>query len=52
MRHKDINTTLKYYIDQDVEDIATDLWAAYRKSNTGNTTGNTAKENPVISAVL
>jgi integrase len=52
MRHKDIGTTLKYYVDQDVEDIATDLWAAYRKSGTsGNTLGNTAQENPIIPAV-
>ena len=48
MRHKDIGTTLKYYVDQDVEDIATDLWAAYRKSNT---LGNTTPKNHVISAV-
>ena len=32
MRHKDINTTLKYYIDEDVEDLAEDLWAACNES--------------------
>jgi integrase len=55
MRHKDIGTTLKYYVDQDAEDIAADLWAAYRKSNTpaeGNNSGNSTPQNPVIPAVL
>ena len=53
MRHKDIGTTLKYYVDQDVEDIATDLWAAYQKSGTlGNTLGNTAQKTPIMPAVL
>jgi len=51
MRHKDISTTLKYYVDQDAEDIAADLWAAYRKSTTGNTSGNTGQEKAVISAI-
>ncbi len=52
MRHKKIETTLKYYVDQDVEDIAADLWAAYRKTGTsGNTLGNTVQENPIIPAV-
>ena len=48
MRHKKIDTTLKYYVDQDVEDIATDLWAAYRK---GNNPGNTASEKASFPAV-
>jgi integrase len=43
MRHRDINTTLTYYVDQDAEDIAADLWAAYRKA-LGNTSGNTPAE--------
>jgi integrase len=47
MRHKDIDTTLKYYVDQDAEDIAADLWKAYRQ---GNNPGNTQQENPIISA--
>jgi integrase len=38
MRHKDIDTTLKYYVDQDAEDIAADMWAADSK---GNNPGNT-----------
>ena len=41
MRHKDISTTLKYYVDQDAEEIAADLWAAYRK---GNNSGNIGPE--------
>ena len=32
MRHKKIDTTLKYYEDADVEDLAEDLWAAYENS--------------------
>ena len=48
MRHKDINTTLTYYVDQDTEDLAAELWAAYRK---GNKPGNIRQENRVISAV-
>ena len=55
MRHKDISTTLKYYVDQDAEDIAADLWAAYRKTTpgdtSGNTSGNTAQEKAVIPAI-
>ena len=48
MRHKDIDTTLKYYVDQDAEDIAADLWAAYRK---GNISGNTSQEKAEIPAI-
>jgi integrase len=48
MRHKDIDTTLKYYVDQDAEDIAADLWAAYRK---GNNSGNTTQEKAAIPAI-
>jgi integrase len=51
MRHKDIGTTLKYYVDQDVEDIAADLWKAYKKGDSGNTAGNTTPQNPTIPAV-
>jgi integrase len=51
MRHKEIATTLTYYVSEDVEDVAADLWAAYRKSNNGNTLGNTTQENRVIPVV-
>lgn len=40
MRHKNISTTLKYYITQDAEDVAEDLWAAYERA-TSNSAGNT-----------
>lgn len=29
MRHRDIATTMAYYVDQDVEEISADLWRAY-----------------------
>ena len=48
MRHKDIGTTLRYYVDEDVEDIAADLWAAYKRA-TGNNLANTATKTPVFS---
>ena len=30
MRHKSIETTLKYYVDQDADDVADELWKAHR----------------------
>jgi integrase len=39
MRHKSIETTLKYYVDQDADDVADELWKAH--SGLGNTFGNT-----------
>jgi len=30
MRHKAIETTLKYYVAQDADDVADELWASYR----------------------
>jgi integrase len=46
MRHKSIETTLKYYVDQDADDVADELWKAHRaSSNTlGNTTSSEAKK--------
>ena len=35
MRHADINTTLRYYVSQDSDDIAAELW-----SQSGNSFGN------------
>ncbi len=29
MRHKSIETTMKYYVCQDSDDVADELWAAY-----------------------
>jgi hypothetical protein len=28
MRHSNITTTLKYYVDQDADDISAELWAS------------------------
>ena len=39
MRHKSIETTLKYYVDQDADEVADELWKAH--SGLGNTLGNT-----------
>ena len=46
MRHRAIETTLKYYVEQDVDDIADNLWVAYERA-TGNTLGNTGREKAV-----
>ena len=51
MRHKDINTTLKYYVDQDAEDIAADLWAAYDKAQ-GNISGNSRQKSGKNTEIL
>jgi integrase len=32
MRHRSIETTLKYYVDQDADDVADELWASYGRS--------------------
>jgi integrase len=39
MRHKSIETTLRYYVDQDADEVADELWKAH--SGSGNTSGNT-----------
>ena len=36
MRHSTIDTTLRYYVDLDADDVARELWAGF-----GNTSGNT-----------
>jgi integrase len=38
MRHKSIETTLKYYVDQDADDVADELWKAH--AGLGNTVLN------------
>lgn len=40
MRHRDIKTTMDYYVAQDADEIAAELWA----TQNGNTSGNT---NPI-----
>ncbi len=39
MRHKSIETTLKYYVDQDADEVADELWKAH--AALGNSLGNT-----------
>jgi integrase len=39
MRHKSIETTLKYYVDQDADDVADELWRS--QAALGNSLGNT-----------
>ncbi len=39
MRHRSIETTLKYYVDQDADDVADELWKTHRPKS--NTSGNT-----------
>jgi integrase len=42
MRHADIKTTLAYYVDQDADEIAEELWREHEESgHLGNTLGNT-----------
>jgi integrase len=56
MRHKEIGTTMKYYVQTEAEDVADDLWAAFNKTEqgrAGNTLGNTSRktcENSAVSA--
>lgn len=38
MWHKSIETTLKYYVDQDADDVADELWKAH--AGLGNTVLN------------
>jgi integrase len=35
MRHKSIETTMKYYVCQDSDDVADELWAEYEASHRG-----------------
>jgi hypothetical protein len=37
MRHEDIQTTMKYYVDLDADEMADTLWASYPAD--GNTAG-------------
>jgi hypothetical protein len=47
MRHADIATTMNYYVAQDSDDVADELWAGYKPATpvknieNGNTMGNT-----------
>ncbi len=44
MRHKSNETTQKYYVDLDANDMADELWAGYRSGAAGNTCGNTTPQ--------
>jgi integrase len=46
MRHANIKTTMEYYVDQDADSIADDLWQRF---GNGNTSGNKAPENLPVS---
>jgi integrase len=39
MRHATINTTLAYYVDQDADDVARELWASFAAPQTGSKQG-------------
>jgi hypothetical protein len=47
MRHANIQTTMRYYVDIEADDMAADLWAKH--SPHGNTSGNITPENPCFS---
>ena len=36
MRHKSIETTLKYYVAQDADDVADELWKGYKRRSKGD----------------
>ena len=38
MRHKSIETTMKYYVCQNSDDVADELWAEYEKTRCNGAT--------------
>lgn len=51
MRHRSIETTLKYYVSQDADEVAEELWRDYQpakpkwaRKSSGNTSGNSRPE--------
>ncbi len=46
MRHKNIQTTLRYYVGLEAEDVAGVLWKTYGKAEKGSALGNTRQELP------
>ncbi len=48
MRHADIKTTMDYYVRQDADDIADELWASHHGQ--GNSLGNTPRFEPISDA--
>jgi integrase len=47
MRHQNIDTTMKYYVDQDADDIAAKLWAGYNLVTPGQNRAPEAAESEV-----
>lgn len=49
MRHESIETTMKYYVDLDADELADELWAAHEAATSrpvGNIGGNTGPNRP------
>lgn len=44
MRHREIGTTMSFYVTQDADEIADAMWTAYRR-DVGSTSGNTSPKN-------
>jgi integrase len=44
MRHKSIETTMKYYVCQDSDDVADELWASYESLRNSETTAEARKK--------
>jgi hypothetical protein len=44
MQHRSIETTLKYYVDQDADDVADELWRAF--PNLGKSSGKSRRKSP------
>lgn len=44
MRHRSIETTLKYYVEQDADDVADELWQAYAKAAATSESGNSLEQ--------
>jgi integrase len=38
MRHRSIETTMKYYVDQDADEVADELWASFKAAQNGAAT--------------
>lgn len=47
MRHSDIQTTMRYYVDQQADDIAADLWERFGDAGNDSTNHSTVAENTV-----
>ena len=46
MRHESIETTLRYYVGRNAQATADVLWEAHKKTQLGNSFGNTASNDP------